>query len=67
VKATDEFVNNIGKIFFNKTIKIEHDKPYSIGILIDCIYLALTPSHSCLSYYGANGKFETDEFKFEEA
>lgn len=28
---------------------------------------ALTPSHSCLSYYGANGKFETDEFKFEEA
>lgn len=60
-------MNNIGKIFFNKTIKIEHDKPYTIGMFNYFINLALTPSHSCLSYYGANGKFETDEFKFEEA
>ncbi|CAD8187166.1 unnamed protein product [Paramecium pentaurelia] len=57
IKNDMEFVNHIGKMYFKKAIKIEYDKPYTI---------ALTPNQSCLSYYGANGKFETDEFQFEE-
>ena len=27
-----EFVNHIGKLYFTKAIKIEYDKPYTIGI-----------------------------------
>ncbi|CAD8168904.1 unnamed protein product [Paramecium pentaurelia] len=52
-----DFCNHQGKIYFNKAIKIEFDKPYTI---------ALKPNQSCLSYYGANGKFETDEFEFSQ-
>lgn len=33
VKPTDEFLNHIGRIFFQKAIKIEHDKPYTIGMI----------------------------------
>ncbi|CAD8099528.1 unnamed protein product [Paramecium sonneborni] len=57
IKPEMEFQNHIGKIYFNKAIKIEFDKPY---------ILALKPNQSCLSYYGANGKFETEEFSYSE-
>lgn len=37
-----EFTNHIGKLYFNKAIKIEYDKPYTIGKFDD--NLALTPN-----------------------
>ncbi|CAK86603.1 unnamed protein product (macronuclear) [Paramecium tetraurelia] len=52
-----DYCNHIGKMCFNKAIKIEFDQPYTI---------ALKPNQSCLSYYGANGKLETEEFQFSE-
>lgn len=29
-----DFFNHIGKIYFNKAIKIEYDKPYTIGMIL---------------------------------
>ncbi|CAD8183720.1 unnamed protein product [Paramecium octaurelia] len=57
VQPNINFCNHIGKMCFNKAIKIEFDKPYTI---------ALKPNQSCLSYYGANGLLETEEFQFSE-
>lgn len=31
IKNDMEFTNHIGKLYFNKAIKIEYDKPYTIG------------------------------------
>lgn len=71
VSQDDDYVDHIGKIFFKKAIKIDPDKNYAIGkiILKICILckIALKPSAPCFSYYGANGKFETQEFSFEDA
>jgi hypothetical protein len=35
IKNDMEFTNHIGKLYFNKAIKIEFDKPYTIGIIFE--------------------------------
>ncbi|CAD8072095.1 unnamed protein product [Paramecium primaurelia] len=57
IQLDKDFCNHQRKFYFNKAIKIEFDKTQTI---------ALKPNQSCLSYYGANSKFETDEFEFSQ-